>query len=405
MALSDAWLKANYKKARDKTEVKTDRDGLGVRASPKGKLTFQFRYRHDGKQQRIDLGSYPLLSLKDARRETQRLNEILEEGYDPKSIRGLEKAAKIQAKTFGELFSEWHADDAVGRLDNAHEIKRSFEIHVLPEYGDILAKELTTKHWMRLLKETGKSVPVLTFQLLTYAKATYRWAMHTYDDLDTNPLFGISPKEDLRIQRKKSSRLLSDRTINQYWYALDYSAMYERNRLFMRLLLLYGCRSKELAISRLHDFDFDQMIWTIPSSQHKTGRTRGHPPICRPIIPIAGQWLRRIKELSDSDTYMFPARHKPNEPVSSGAILNIPRTIQRFIYTDSGQAMDYWSIHDVRRTARTHWSSLTQRDVAEMMLGHVLPGVQQVYDQYAYLDEKREAYEAWWERIQQIVES
>lgn len=403
MALSDTWLKSNHKKTQEKTTVKTDRDGLAVRVSPKGKLTFQLRYRYGGEQQRIDLGSYPLMSLKDARKETTRLNEILADGYNPKSVKGLEKLEKLKAKTFGELFYEWHADDAVGRLADAAEIKRSFEKHILPTYGDTLAKEITTRHWIRLLKDIGKKVPVLTFQLLTYAKQTYRWAMHKYDDLDSNPLLGISPKADLRITRGKKDRILSEKTIAQYWDAAENSRMYDRSKLFLRLMLLYGCRGKELATSKREHFDFDEGIWTIPSSEHKTGRTRGHPPIHRPIIPVAEAWLKEAMELSQSEVYVFPHLLDLSLPLSKGTVIEMPKSIQRWVYREKGEMMDYWSTHDVRRTARTHWSSLTSRDIAEMMLGHVLPGVQQVYDRYNYMDEKREAYEAWWDKIQTIV--
>lgn len=73
MALSDAWLKANKDKPRDKVEVKTDRDGLSVRVSPKGKITFQLRYRYNGKAMRMDIGTYPGTSLKEARTEVDRL--------------------------------------------------------------------------------------------------------------------------------------------------------------------------------------------------------------------------------------------------------------------------------------------------------------------------------------------
>jgi len=67
MALSESWLKSNNGKPREKVEVITDRDGLSIRISPKGKIVFQFRYRFNNKPCRMDLGTYPHLSLKEAR--------------------------------------------------------------------------------------------------------------------------------------------------------------------------------------------------------------------------------------------------------------------------------------------------------------------------------------------------
>ncbi len=62
-----------------------------------------------------------------------------------------------------------------------------------------------------------------------------------------------------------------------------------------------------------------------------------------------------------------------------------------------------WSIHDLRRTMRTGISELTSPHVAEIMLGHKLPGIWQVYDKHTYLNEQREAYERWWEKLTKIV--
>jgi hypothetical protein len=87
MSITETWLKANLQKHRAKPLVKADRDGLGARVSPKGKITFQLRYYFAGGKdaQRVDLGSYPLMSLKQARQETLRLRAKLEIGENPKA--------------------------------------------------------------------------------------------------------------------------------------------------------------------------------------------------------------------------------------------------------------------------------------------------------------------------------
>lgn len=59
MALSDTWLRSVTGKERDKVMVKSDRDGLSVRVSPKGRVVFQYRYQWAGKGERIDIGTYP----------------------------------------------------------------------------------------------------------------------------------------------------------------------------------------------------------------------------------------------------------------------------------------------------------------------------------------------------------
>lgn len=100
MAITETWLKANLKRPRAKPLVRADRDGLGARVSPKGKITFQLRYYYNGSEagKRVDLGSYPLMSLKQAREETLRLRSKLEQGYDPRIVRRTEVVARVSRR-------------------------------------------------------------------------------------------------------------------------------------------------------------------------------------------------------------------------------------------------------------------------------------------------------------------
>ena len=64
-----------------------------------------------------------------------------------------------------------------------------------------------------------------------------------------------------------------------------------------------------------------------------------------------------------------------------------------------------WTLHDLRRTMRTHLSALPISGiVAELMIGHEQRGIRAVYDRYAYLDEQRSGFELWAARLRDIVE-
>ena len=69
MAITNAWLKANSNKSIDKAHMVADRDGLNIRVSKKGTLTFTMRYRFAGKPDQLALGTYPEMSLSDARKK------------------------------------------------------------------------------------------------------------------------------------------------------------------------------------------------------------------------------------------------------------------------------------------------------------------------------------------------
>jgi hypothetical protein len=134
MAISDAWLKANHGRRRPKRDEKSDRDGFGVRVTPKGKIVFQLRFRYHGTPKRLDLGTYLLMSLKQARDEMQHLRGHLEQGHNPKIVRLLEKQAILKAESVEALFRQWYEAYCKRNKKGHREILRSFEIYVLPRH-------------------------------------------------------------------------------------------------------------------------------------------------------------------------------------------------------------------------------------------------------------------------------
>jgi hypothetical protein len=159
MALSDTWLKSNNGKARAALEERGDREGLGVRITPKGKITFQLRYRYHGTPKRLDLGSYPLMSLKEARGEALRLRAQHEQGHDPKVVRLLEKQAILKADSVEQLFRQWHEAYCQKNKKGHHDILRSFEIHVFPVIGSLPAEKVSLHEWLSLLEKHATARP------------------------------------------------------------------------------------------------------------------------------------------------------------------------------------------------------------------------------------------------------
>ncbi len=79
-----------------------------------------------------------------------------------------------------------------------------------------------------------------------------------------------------------------------------------------------------------------------------------------------------------------------------------PYNFMQFARKNYNIEMDHWSMHDLRRTARTNFSAFTSRDVAELMVGHVMPGEQGTYDYYDYQKEMSKAYKKWWKKLSNL---
>jgi len=400
MALSDAWLKANNNKDRDKTEVRTDRDGLSARVSPKGKITFQLRYRYDSKARRLDLGTYPLLGLKDAREQAQRLKAELEQGYDPRMVRLLEKQAIIEADSFEDLFRQWYEAYCKPNKAGHAEILRSFEIYAFPRVGKFPAGKISLHEWLDILEPLAKKVPSISERLLVNSKQAYKWAVKRRL-VEANPLADINAHEDLRVTKGVGTRSLSDKEVAYLWQPLELSRMAAKNKLFVKLCLIYGCRNGELRVSEKKHFDLDEMVWSVPPENHKMGKLTKRP-LLRPITEDIEPLIRSVIALSGPGKYMFN-NSGTSEPMGRSSPLQLPYNLMQWLRKHEKYEMEHWSIHDLRKTARTNFSKLTEPHVAELMLGHKMPGEWEVYDHHHYLEEKTAAYSAWCQRLVKIV--
>lgn len=402
MALTDAWLKANLNKVRDKKFIKSDRDGLNIRLSPKGKMTYMFRYYYNGMRKEIDLASYPLLSLKEAREEVTRLRKKLEQGYDPKVVRLLERQAIVAAESLTGLFDLWYEAYCVHNKKGHEEIKRSFEIHVFPTLGKLPAEKITLHAWLDILEGLSKAKPAIAERLLVNTKQLYKFGVKRRL-VPVNPLADIYAKEDLQIQKRSTDRCLNDDEIKMLWLAVNNSRITPKNKLFVKLCLIYGCRNGELRQAKKEHFDFKTGVWTIPPENHKMGKKSGKP-LLRPITSTMRPYLKQAFALSANSAYAF-TNDGADDVMGMRAPLALPYNIMQHLRRYEDYHMDHFSMHDLRRTARSRFSMITSFHVAEVMLGHAVGStVARVYDRYDYVKEQAEAYEAWCDMLFELVD-
>ncbi|AOM39982.1 tyrosine-type recombinase/integrase [Xenorhabdus hominickii] len=404
MAITDSWLRSTSGKPQEKMITKSDRDSLSVRVTPKGKIIFQFRYRWNGKGDRIDIGTYPATSLKDARDAVTFYRGELEQHRNPKIVKRVRKESALSAVTVEGLMREWWKTTMQGSKIEADSILRSFEIHVFPKIGKLPHDEVTLHVWLALIEDISKQVPSIGTRILTYSKTAHRWAVRRgmtnltpLSDVEKSDLGGRAADADL--DSEMGERTLNEEELVVLFKLINASDYNPRNALIIKLCLLFGCRVSELLKAKVNDFDYEKNVWIVPPANHKTGR-RSKKPIIRPIIPAAKELIEHAKKLNGGSSYLFTV--SSGKPFARGSYIQIITILNKRM-APYLPTCAHWSIHDLRRTMRTEISELTSPHVAEIMLGHKLPGIWQVYDKHTYLDEQREAYERWWDKLTKIV--
>jgi integrase len=201
------------------------------------------------------------------------------------------------------------------------------------------------------------------------------------------------------------TRVLKDDELRLLWKAAD-DMGYPYGPLF-RLLALTGQRKSEVAEARWSEFNLRSKLWTVPPERMKADAAHV-VPLTQDAIEIL-EGLPRFKHGDHLFSTTFG--EKPVNGFSKAKarldelILKEARAIAERRGEDPAKAkLDEWRLHDIRRTMRTGLSALPVPDmVRELVIAHTRPGLHKVYDQYAYLDEKRHALDLWAARLRAIV--
>ena len=403
MALSDSWLKSNNGKVRDSVEIVTDRDALSVRISPKGKIVFQYRYRVNGQSKRIDIGTYPLLSLKEARIQAQSYKAELDQGKDPYQLKLKKETNYSNQPTVKEICTQWF-EKVGGDKISSKDDSRAFEIHVYPMVGKRICDEITLQEWSQLLFNIVDNARTVAVKILGNLKMIMRWGC-IYGKLQNQTLHHLKAA-DLNVKNVKKSRYLSEQEI--FWVvhaSLRSTNMAAKNKAVVLMLLFFGCRVSELRLAKKSDFDFKKHIWHIPAENHKTGQ-KGKA-IVRPLIPQVEEFMKAVFKLSPDDCeYAFPnTQAKKYTLLAKGFQVSIPSYINTNIKKRFGVEIEEWTTHDLRRTMRTHISEFAPPHICEIMLGHALPQIWGTYDLNEYLEPQAQAYAKWFDKLCAIIDN
>nr|WP_198556402.1 site-specific integrase [Glaciecola sp. 33A] len=152
----------------------------------------------------------------------------------------------------------------------------------------------------------------------------------------------------------------------------------------IELLICLACRKMELLAAQWTEFKLDERIWSIPAEKTKT-ETTINIPLASPVV----EWLNELKVRSAGSAYVSPSRRRSKREYVSPDTLNA--TVSK-LFSEEKLVITHFTTHDLRRSARTLLASLkVPPHVSEQCLNHKLKGVEEVYDQYDYFDERKDA--------------
>jgi integrase len=386
MALSDTKLRSLLNKKHDKLRTITDRDSLSVRVTPHGKIIFQYRYRFQGKAKRYDLGSYPSISLSEARSTIPELKGIVEKGNDVKAVKSSEKvSAQVEAKASLDDCVELFLAKYVCKLREGTQKTYTYTLH--KHACNAIAKpveDITRKEWYSFFDGVVKNTTEgtangLIKQLKTclrFCKARDLINHHSLEEIETRSV-GATPNV--------GDRAPSIKEIKMIMAEFDRTKCYPTTINTVKMLILTGARCGEIRRMERQDIDLETGIWTVPRDKSKT-KNKIIRPLGTKALELVNWQLKKFGEFTD---YVFPSGSYKN-PIGPATVNKMCRAIVKKM------EIEKWSVHDFRRSISTILTEEgVQLHVTEKMLGHKLGGILSVYNKSEYIKEQYKAYEVW----------
>ncbi|MDG6934969.1 MAG: tyrosine-type recombinase/integrase [Nitrososphaerota archaeon] len=388
---------ANAKPKAARYEITDENDHgrgtLTVRVTPADGKTFVFRYYRNGKVKRITLGEYgslpSQLTLAQARIKVAEMVKKLDEGIDPALEEKEHKAETANAPTIAELAHEYMEKWAKVRKRSWQEDERILKKDVLPAWGQRKARAIVRRDIVLLLDEiVARGAQISANRTLALVRKMFNFAV-SRSIVDLNPCAGVQTPS----KEHQKDRVLSDEEIQQFWRGLETANMSQATKLALRFMLVTAQRLGE--VTHLRHEQIEGEWWTIPASIAKNGRANRVP-----LSPQARSILQQATEVSSTHHIFASPKRGGNQdrPMSPTALSHaLRKNLKRLSLTP-------FTPHDLRRTAATHIGMLGfNRLVISKILNHVEGGVTAIYDRHSYDMEKKEALDAWSDKLSSLT--
>lgn len=389
MALTDTALKAL--KPREKTYTVADERGLYVEVFPSGGIAWRFRYRLNGKLEKLTLGKYPALTLKNARKLRDEGASAAAMGTSPAQQKQLAKVAEADGTTLAQFAERFFREIQVKDRKDTKMPRRYLDKDILPFIGSKPIREITTEDVRAVIwRKKDHGFDAAAGQIRGVLKRLMDYAV-TCGLLSANPVLALP----MRHVHKAQSR---DRTLSPDEVRVFLKAVFESNirrqfKIGLHLILLTMVRKSELLLARWTDVHLDEAEWHIPAENSKTSK-----PHIVYLSKQAAALFRELNALAGGSELVMPGRGSLTKPFAHNAI----NTAQKQAL--QGQNIPAFTIHDLRRTASTllhenGWPS----DVVEKALNHTIGGVRGVDNRAEYADQRREMLQFWADFIEAQV--
>lgn len=393
-------------KPEERKYLRGEGNGFNIRVTPSGAKTWLYLYSFDGKRKELNLGGYPEVTLETARSKFEEARKQVKNGIDPAAVAEQAQEERRKAPTVADLITEYIERHAKVFKKSWKEDQRLLNREIGPIWGKRKAKDISKRDVTLLLEAiVDRGTPAMSNQVLKITRKMFSFAVER-DILQHTPFTGVKAL----APNKSRERTLTEAEISTLWQKLDHAAMSDDVRRILKLVLVTAQRPGEVA--GMHVREINDRWWTIPGDRTKNGHEQRVY-----LTDTAIEFIGNTEGLG----YIFPSPHKNKEQSIDAHALPVAvrRNLEWLIKDNDGKkvygangkvakenklGIAKFTPHDLRRTAATFMASMGYMDeIIDAVLNHVKQGIIRTYNRHKYDKEKRQALEAWEQKLLSIT--
>ena len=378
--LSDIQLRTV--KPTEKPRKLFDGGGLFLLVTPSGGKLWCLKYSFAGKEKKLSLGAYPVMSLAKAREERQNSRELIVQGIDPGEAR--KKKQEQVRETFEDVAREWHKEySSTWETGNTEKIRKWLESDVFPIIGSSPIAEISAPEILGMLRRivargaayTATRIKIVCGQIFRYAVATGKAERDPTADLKG----ALAP-----VKTTHRPALTDPIEVGPMLRMLGGYNGSPMVKAALGLLPLLFVRPGELRTMLWEDVDMEKNEWSYVVNKTKTPH----------IVPLAHQAVGLLQELyplTGPSGYVFPSARTDTRPMSDMAI----NAAMRRMGIDTKTEI---TGHGFRPMARTILDEVLgfRPELIEQQLAHcVRDPLGRAYNRTSYLAERKKMMQAW----------
>lgn len=317
MKLTDPIIKAA--KPKEKPYKLSDGQGLTLLIQPNGSKWWRYRYRINGKEKMLSIGTYPDVTLKKAREMRVTADDLLKQSIDPSQHRQEQKqiAAIAAENSFESVARQWWNHWKHARTErHADYVIRRLEADIFPVIGNKPIHSITAPTLLMAIKKIeSRGALDIAKRALSTCGQVFRYAVG-HGLAERNPAADIKPSDVLKPTRKANYARLDQKDLPELLQKIEEYDGQPLTRIALQLMALTFVRTGELIGARWEEIDITAKQWRIPAERMKMRTPH--------IVPLSNQSLTLINELRTlalDDILLFPSERRDGKTMSNNTIL------------------------------------------------------------------------------------